>query len=127
MPSVTTHTLFLYFVNSFESSNFSKTEAIISLKLSKVFNYVTLKLWEIDTPETVQRIADHPTDEIHKDFEHEELLLGFQFLADMINRLFFILIVVGEIIAFCVTILNTVASHSADGRLDMIKKLDSGS
>ena len=74
---------------------------------------------------TVRRIADHPTDEIHKDFDHEELQLGFQFLADMINRLFFILIVIAEIIAFCVTIATTIASHSADGRLDMIKQLES--
>ena len=124
---MTTHTLFLYFVNSFESANFSKTEAVISLKLSKAFNVMTLKLWEIDPPETVLRIANHPTDEIHKDFEHEERLLGFQFLADMINRLFFLLIVVAEIIAFCTTILNTVGSHTATDRLDLIKKLDSGS
>ena len=88
---------------------------------------MTFKLWEIDVPETVQRIADHPPDEIHKDFEHEELLLGFQFLADMLNRLCFLLIVVSEIIAFCVLILNTVAHQSVDGRMDMIKRLDNGS
>lgn len=52
------------------------------------------------------------------------LQLGFQFMADMINRLFFLLIVVGEIIGFCVTILTTIASISSDGRLDMIKQLE---
>ena len=112
-------------MNSFESTTFSKTEAVISLKLSKVFNYFTFKPWEIDIPATVQKIADHPTDEIHRDFDHEELRLGFQFLADMINRLFFVLIVVAEVIACAVTIISTVTSHSANGRLDMIKQLES--
>ena len=73
---MTTHTLFLYFVNSYESSNFSKSEAMISMKMSKMFTYMTFKLWEIDVPETVQRIADHPTDDISKDFAHEDLQLG---------------------------------------------------
>ena len=46
----------------------------------------------IDLPE-----ANHPTDDIHKDFDHEHLQLGFQFLADMINRfMFFIIILVQD-------------------------------
>ena len=41
--------------------------------------------------------ANHPTDDIHKDFDHEQLQLGFQFLADMINRfMFFIIILVQD-------------------------------
>ena len=41
--------------------------------------------------------ANHPTDDIHKDFDHDHLQLGFQFLADMINRfMFFIIILVQD-------------------------------
>ena len=46
------------------------------MKMSKMFTYMTFKLWEIDVPDTVQRIVDHPTDDISKDFEHEDLQLG---------------------------------------------------
>ena len=63
---MTAHTLFWYFVNSYESSNFSKTEAFISTKLAKFFTLITLKIWEVEVPETVQEIADHETDDIHK-------------------------------------------------------------
>ena len=37
--------------------------------------------------------ANHPTDDIHKDFDHDHLQLGFQFLADMINRFMFFTII----------------------------------
>merc|ERR1739838_1288584 len=83
---VTTHTLFLYHVNSYESQNFSKSEASVSLVLAKLFNVITYGLWTIKVPETVVKIANHPTDYIQRDFNHEHLQLGFQFLADMINR-----------------------------------------
>ena len=59
--------------------------------------------------------------------EHEELKLGFQFLADMINRLFFIVIMICEIIAFSVTILGTVGSQSDVARLTVIKALEASS
>ena len=48
---VTTHTLFIYHVNSYESKNFSKSEAKISVGLSKMFTYMTFKIWEVDVPE----------------------------------------------------------------------------
>ena len=37
-------------------------------------------------PETVEKIANDKEDKIYTRFDHEERLLGFQFLADMINR-----------------------------------------
>ena len=82
--------------------------------LAKLFNVITCGLWTIKVPETVVKIgqvklefilnnnydklsdlkkANHPTDDIHKDFDHEHLQLGFQFLADMINRFMFVIIV----------------------------------
>ena len=96
------------------------------MKLSKAYNYMTFKLWKINAPDTVQRIVDHPTDELHKHFVHEELCLGFRFLADMINRLFFLIIVSCEVIAFCALIVSTMTSHSTEGRLDIIKRLEMG-
>ena len=112
---------------------------------------MTFKIWEVDVPEkaigfeifnyeksapsttrsfeksysTVQQIIGHDGDDIHKTFEHEDLLHGFQFLADMINRLFFLLIVVAEIIAFSATILTTMpASNSDIVRLKTVRLLE---
>ena len=48
---VRTHTLFLYHVNSYESRNFSKSEAKVSMGLSKMFTFMTFKIWEVDVPE----------------------------------------------------------------------------
>ena len=59
--------------------------------------------------------------------DHEEAKLGFQFLADMINRLCFLLIVICEIVAFSVTILTTVGSQSDVVRLNVIKQLEASS
>ena len=87
---------------------------------------MTFKVWKINAPIEVQELADHPTDELHKHFEHEKLCIGFQFLADMINRLFFIITVFSEITAFFALIVSTMTSHSADGRLDIIKRLELG-
>ena len=70
----------------------------------------------------------HEGDDIHKSFEHDDLKLGFQFLADMINRLFFILVVIAEIVAFSSTIFVTMGSqYSTDARLEAIKSLESQS
>ena len=112
---------------------------------------MTFKIWEVDVPEkaigfeifnyekgdpltiksfeksysTVKQIIYHDGDDIHKTFEHEDLLHGFQFLADMINRLFFLLIVVAEIVAFSATILTTMpASNSDIVRLKTVRLLE---
>ena len=116
---VSTHTLFLYHVNSYESINFSKTEARISRILAKIFNFLCFGLWEIETPawmshftyfvcvltfiillimwylisDYVIRISKHPTDDLHREFDHEMLKHGFQFFADMINRTVFIVVI----------------------------------
>ena len=47
---VSTHTSFLYYVDSYESKNFSKTEAKVSCTLAKIFNVIGLNIWVIDIP-----------------------------------------------------------------------------
>ena len=73
----------------------------------------------------VQQIIDHEGDEIHKTFEHDDLLHGFQFLADMINRLAFLLIVIAEIVAFSATILTALPAGQSDiARLETVRLLE---
>ena len=123
--SGTTHTLFLYHVNSYESGNFSKSEAKVGMYLAKFFNCTTFGLWEIEVPPKVMEIVEHEGDEIHKTFEHDDLKLGFMFMADMINRVLFFLIVIAEIIAFCATILTSItAGSSATDRIDVLVDLE---
>ena len=102
---ITTYTLFLYHLNSYETKNFSRREAQVSRFLAKCFNLMTFHLWEVEVPETVNEIADDTEDNIHKRFPHEDRLLGFQFLADMLNRLAFICISLVQFIAFCVLVI----------------------
>ena len=73
----------------------------------------------------VQAIIDHEGDEIHKSFEHSDLLLGFQFMADMINRLFFVIIVLAEVIAFSASIFTTMGKDSEDVRLEDVRYFES--
>ena len=47
---LSTRTLFVYHVNEYESKNFSKTEAKISVGLAKVINFMYGRVWEIDLP-----------------------------------------------------------------------------
>ena len=63
---VSTYTLFLYHTNEYESKNFSKTEAKISLVLANMSNYANFKIWKVRAPEVVVSIANHPGDDIHK-------------------------------------------------------------
>merc|ERR1711935_784874 len=109
----------LYHVNSYESANFSKSEATVSIVISKLFNVISFGLWRIEVPETVTKIARHPTDNIHKDFGHKELQLGFQFLADMINRLMFVVIILVQIGALCGTIVRTWVAYGSDDILNL--------
>ena len=71
----------------------------------------------------VQEIADHEGDEIHLKFAHTDLLLGFRFLADMIDRLAFVLVVIVETIALSATILTMPMGNSDNSRLDTLRKL----
>ena len=64
---------FMYFSKMCFESVLPTRTLYTSMKMSKMFTYMTFKLWEIDVPETVQQIADHPTDDISKDFAHEDL------------------------------------------------------
>ena len=80
-------------------------------------------------PETVEKIADDKEDKIYIRFDHEERLLGFQFLADMINRLFFLLIVLTLIAAVCATILPLYVRYTfsdPEDIIDQLKKLEEG-
>merc|ERR1739838_279032 len=54
---VTTHTLFLYHVNSYESQNFSKSESKVSVGLSKMYSYMSFNMWVVDVPPKVLAIA----------------------------------------------------------------------
>ena len=45
---VSTQTLFLYHVSEYESKNFSKSEAIFSAGLAKMFNWMSLRIWLIE-------------------------------------------------------------------------------
>ena len=93
--------------------------------MAKFFTYITFKLWEVDVPPKVMEIIEHEGDDLHKTFEHDDLSLGFKFMADMMNRLFFLLIVVAEIIAFAVTILTAIPAGDANTiRLDVLKDLE---
>ena len=100
----TTYTLFLYHLNSYETKNFSRTEAKISRFLAKCFSLMTCYMWKVEVPETVDEIADDPDDNIHKRFPHEDRLLGFQFLADMLNRLVFTFITLTQFISFFILV-----------------------
>lgn len=102
---VSTHTLFLYHVNEYESKNFSKSEAKVSLAFATFCNCINCNIWTIDPPDVVKEIANHPTDDIHKDYDHDSLHLGMQFFSDMINRICFIVVVLVQIAALCGTII----------------------
>ena len=93
--------------------------------MAKFFTYTSFKLWEVDVPPKVMEIIEHEGDEVHKTFDHDDLSLGFQFMADMMNRIFFLLIVLAEIIAFSATILTAIpVGDSNTHRLDVLKDLE---
>ena len=102
---VSTHTLFLYHVNSYESKNFSKSEAKISLFLAKIFNRLSCGIWDIEPPQLVIDITQHPTDDLHLKFCHEDLQHGFKFFADMINRFVFSAVILVQTISLFSTII----------------------
>ena len=52
----------------------------------------------------VTKIANHPTDDIHTTFDHEILKHSFQFYSDMLNRAWFVLVVIGQVITVFLTI-----------------------
>ena len=64
---VTTYTLFFYHVNSYESENFSRSEAMVSFVLAKLFNALSCGLWRIKIPASVLTIANDETDTVHKE------------------------------------------------------------
>ena len=71
-------------------------------------------LWEIETPDYVIRISKHPTDDLHREFEHEVLKHGFQFFADMINRTVFVFVIFVQVIILMATILPAWVSYGKD-------------
>ena len=56
---VSTHTLFIYNVSEYESKNFSKTEAKISIGLAKMFNAMSCTLWEIEIKDHIKGLILH--------------------------------------------------------------------
>ena len=108
---LSTHTLFVYHVNEYESKNFSRTEAKISLGIAKVLNFIYRCTWQIDPPKVVLEICNHPTDDIHCHYEHDDLHLCFQFYADMINRVAFHLVTLVQVITMFTTLVPTWAAY----------------
>ena len=74
-------------------------------------------------PETVNQIADDEENQVFDQFEHEERLLAFQFMADMINRLCALLIVVSEAIAFFSTVVPLYARYMLSNGDNIIHQL----
>ena len=93
--------------------------------MAKFFTHITFKVWEVDVPPKVMEIIEHDGDEIHKTFDHDDLALGFKFMADMMNRMFFLIIVVAEIVAFAATILTAIPSgDTGTNRLNVLNDLE---
>ena len=90
----------------------------------RILWFLAKSLISLTVPETVEEIADDEEDEIHTRFDHGERLLGFQFLADMINRLFFLLIVLTQIAAFCTTIVPLYVRYTFSDKEDIIDELN---
>ena len=82
--------------------------------MAKVFNVLSFGLWTLDVPSTIEKIADHPTDDIHKDFSHEDLSLGFKFLADMINKASFVIVTLIQVGFLFGTIVRTWVAYGGD-------------
>ena len=114
---VTTLTLFLHYVSEYESQNFSETEAKISLIFAKVVNVGTCNFWKIRPPKIVTELANYSNDRlmsIYEHFNHEQLSLGFQFLADMINRIVFILVIFVQFLTLLCVIIPALAEDLKD-------------
>ena len=86
----------------------------MSVSIAKVFNVLSVGLWKLDVPATIQKIADHPTDDIHRDFSHEDLSLWFKFLADMINKVSFVIVTLIQVGFLCGTIVRTWIAYGGD-------------
>ena len=120
---LTSLTLFLYHVNEYESKNFSRMEAKCSIVITKIVNVFTLRQWTVEPPAIVLKIANHPNDEIHRDFDHEQLSLGFKFFSDMINRIAFITLVLIQLATLFSTIVP--AAHNYSGTTEeLLRELD---
>ena len=73
----------------------------------KFFTKMACGLWDIDVPKNTQIIADLPHADKIEEMEIAELKLGFQFYADMINRLWFFIITLIIIITFFCTFVQS--------------------
>ena len=51
--------------------------------------------------------AEEESDEFYKRFDHDQLKLGFQFFADMLNRLAFVFITLVLVISFGIIYITT--------------------
>ena len=67
------------------------------------------------------KIANHEDDTIHTFFGHDQRLLAFQFYADMLNRVFFVIILFAEVVAISV-LFGVFGSYSWTG-VDLIDQL----
>jgi len=84
--------------------------------MANFFTCLSCGLWDVEVPEGVQAIAEAPDDgEFHKNFSHDDLKLGFQYFADMLNRMAFFVLNLVLLITFCATFVQTWVIHGQDG------------
>ena len=56
--------------------------------------------------------AEEESEEFYKRFDHDDLKLGFQFFADMLNRIAFLVITLILVISFAAIYLQTWITYS---------------
>ena len=119
-------------MSDYELVNFTRGEALVSIWLAKIFTALSWGLWVIEVPAIVKSLASNrnnvsnivamvreevnteqdpqETDNLVENREareekQESLRAGFKFLAEMVNRLAFVLVTIGLTVAFCSTLL----------------------
>ena len=60
----------------------------------------------INAPKEIAE-AEEESDDFYKRFDHDQLKLGFQFFADMLNRMAFVVITLVLVISFAVIYITT--------------------
>ena len=143
---VTSFTSYLYHVPANEAKNFSEFHARFSRSIARFFNFISCGYWVIDVPEEMNQIAanDGPeelnqliydVDGIkllvirNKEVKQPENLIefrikGFQFFADMLNRLTFFIIMTVLFVAFMFFIVECWFAHSFEmNELNKLKLL----
>ena len=80
MLLVTTYTLFLYHVNSYEVANFTRTQARISIGIAKFCDCLSCRCWKIEIPAIVYKVQSRAAvaPEDYTQLSSDDLTLGFR-------------------------------------------------